>query len=146
MPCGARIATAYAMSVSTDDEETPCLHLHVLAEAALAAVEREHILREHRRQREDLRIARHDGRHDAGAENARQPQRRVALEHDRHHVVAGRLPAERGTILGGHRRRRCRQALARLEFGSQSAERRVMLFAATPRNTHGSQIARMHSG
>ena len=45
-----------------------------------------------------------------------QPERRVALEHDRHHVVAGRLPAERRALVGGHRRRRGRQRLARLEL------------------------------
>ena len=76
------------------DEDAARLHLHRLAEARLAAVEREHVLGEHRRQRENLRVARHHRRHHArrraappataartprpAAESHRRPTRRRA--------------------------------------------------------------------
>ncbi len=85
------------------DEDPAGLHLHRLAEPRLAAVEREHVLGEHRRQRQDLRVARHDGRHDPGAEQPGQPERREPLQHDRDHVVARSLAAERGALGGRHR-------------------------------------------
>ena len=82
-------------AVSSTTKIAPRLHLHRLAEACLASVVGEHVLREHRREREDLRVARHHGGHDARAQQARQPDGRVPVQQAQDHVVAGGLLAQR---------------------------------------------------
>ena len=48
--------------------------------------------------------------------NPGQPERRISLEHDRHDIVAGRLATERRALVSGHRCRRGRERLTRLEL------------------------------
>ena len=116
MLCGASERHGVRDDGQHHDEEPSGLHLHGLAEPRRPSVKGKHVLGEHRRQREDLRVARHHRRHDAGAQEAGQPQRRVPLQHHQHHVVAGRLPPERRALVGRHGRGRRRERRAGLEL------------------------------
>jgi hypothetical protein len=70
--CPAGRASRWRMRrASGSRQETASLHLDMLAGARFPAVERKHALGEHRRQRENLRVAGHDGGHGARGDGSR---------------------------------------------------------------------------
>ena len=88
--CGAFSAMKYATpspARQTSSRSAPAPPRRI----APCPVEREHVLREHRRERQNLRVARHHRGHDARAEQAREPYRRIGF--DRRSITSSALIA-----------------------------------------------------
>ena len=146
MVSGARKRDGVGDDGQDDHEAAAHVHLRRLAEAGPPSVVREHVLREHGREGQDLRVGGHHRGHDPRPQEAGQPDRRVAIEQEQQHVVGVRLRAERVALLRVRAWPLVRPEPPRASIFALIAGTSVARLAMTPRNTQGSQMARMQSG